>query len=130
MELVSVRVAEAPSAPGRVRLLGDVVYDDRPREGESYWFEVPEKYAADLSVSGNPWLACLLPLAITRREPLRLCLPVDPLLLANASRLMRIWSRWYRRLSPVWIEAASRPTEPGPGVRETGAFFSGGIDSF
>ena len=130
MELVSVRVAGAPSARDRVRLLGDVVYDDRPREPEQYWFDVPEKYAGSLSVSGNPWLACLLPLAVSRGEALRLCLPVDPMLLANASRLMQIWSGWHERLRPIRLEADSSPTDPGPGVRETGAFFSGGIDSF
>lgn len=130
MELVSVRVAEAPSARGRVRLVGDVAYDDRPREVEQYWFEVPQKYAGSLSVSGNPWLACLLPFAVTRGEPLRLCLPVDPILLANASRLMRIWSHWHTRLRPISLEADSWPTNEGRGDREMGALFSGGIDSF
>ncbi len=130
MELVSVRVAEAPSARGRVRLLGDVVYDDRPREPEQYWFDVPEKYAGSLSISGNPWLACLLPLAVKRGEALRLCLPADPMLLANAARLMQIWSGWYKRLRPIRLEASSSLTDPGSGVRKAGAFFSGGIDSF
>lgn len=130
MELVSVRVAESPSDGARVRLVGDVRYDDRPGTSEPYWFEFPKKYAAALSVSGNPWLACLLPLAVTLGEPLRLRLPVDPLLLSNASRLMEIWSRWYPELRPVPLEADAQPTQPGPGVRASGAFFSGGVDSF
>lgn len=130
MELVSVRVAESPSDRGRVRLVGDVLYDDRPGKIEPYWFEFPARYAGALSVSGNPWLACLLPLAVTRGEPLRLRLPVDPLLLSNASRLMAIWSQWYPELRPVSLEAEAKPTQPAPGVRASGAFFSGGVDSF
>jgi len=104
MKLVSVRLAEAPGKR-RVRLVGEVTYDDRPRKAEQYWFELPEKYADSLSESGNPWPACLLPLAVTRREPLRLCLPIDPVLSANAARLMKIWTGWYRKLRVVPIEA-------------------------
>jgi len=130
MELVSVRVVESPSDRGRVRLVGDILYDDRPGKVEPYWFEFPERYAGALSVSGNPWLACLLPLAVARGEPLRVRLPVDPLLLSNASRLMAIWSQWYPDLRPVSLEAETRPTQPAPGARASGAFFSGGVDSF
>jgi hypothetical protein len=130
MELVSVRIDRSPSSRGRVRLVGDVVYDDRPRTPEQYWFEVPETYADSLSVSGNPWLACLLPLAVTRREPLRLCRPIDPVLSANASRLMKIWTGWYPRLRIVPIDAEVKPVEPAPEPGETAALFSGGVDSF
>src|ERR1700744_5718174 len=96
MELVGVRVEESPSTRGRVRLVGEVAYDDRPGAPEQYWFDVPEELAGDLSLSGNPWLACLLPLAVVRREPLRLSRPCDPVLVANASRLMKIWCGWDR----------------------------------
>ncbi|HEY3203765.1 MAG TPA: hypothetical protein VGL03_08900, partial [Thermoanaerobaculia bacterium] len=130
MELVSVRLAEAAPRTGRVRLVGEVVYDGRQREREEYFFEVPAKYAGSLSDSGNPWLAWLLPLAVTRREPLRLCLPVDPILFTNASRLMRIWKGWYPRLRIVPIEAEVKAVEPRPAPTETAAFFSGGVDSF
>jgi hypothetical protein len=134
MELIAVRLAESPSARGKVRLVGDVVYEDRPGVVEQYWFEVPEKYADSLSLSGDPWLACLLPLAATRGEPLRLCAPVDPVLLANAPRLMRTWSEWYRRRFPgiraVPIYAGTKLSTADPGPRRTAAFFSGGVDSF
>jgi hypothetical protein len=126
VELVSIRT-EAGSRPGRVRLVGEVRYDDRATE--DYWFEAPEEFAEALSHSGNPWLACLLPLAVTLRQPLRLRLPIDPLLSQNAARLMRTWTGWYPRLRVVPIEAdieaPDAQTQP-----ETAAFFSGGVDSF
>jgi hypothetical protein len=134
MELVSVRIGEAPSAPGRVRLLGDVVYDDRPGQVEQYWIEVPEEYAASLSLSGNPWITSLLPLAVTLRQPLRVHAPVDPVLFSNIPRLMETWSAWYRRrfpeVRPVPVDAPLEATALRPGPRESAAFFSGGVDSF
>jgi len=134
MELVSVRIGEAPSAPKRVRLVGDVVYDDRPGQVEPYWFEVPEKYAQSLSLSGNPWITSLLPLAVTLRQPLRIHAPVDPVLFENIPKLMETWAAWYRRrfpwIRPVSVDAPRKATELGPGPRESAAFFSGGVDSF
>ncbi len=129
MDLVSVRTGEG-STPGRVRLLGEVVYGDRPRQPETIWFDVPREHAGSLSLSGNPWLACLLPLAVTLRQPLRLCAPVDPELRAGADRIMRTWAAWDRRRRPVRIDAPSQPTELDGGPREAAAFFSGGVDSF
>ena len=130
MELVSVRTSGAASTGGRTRLLGEVVYDDRPGKPEEFWFEVPEEWADSLSLTGNPWLTCLLPLAVTLGEPLRLCAPVDPELYAGVTRVMQMWAGWFPRLRPVEIEAASKPSELDGRSREVAGFFSGGIDSF
>ena len=134
MDLVSVRLGEAPSTPRRVRLIGDVTYDDRPGEIEQYWFEVPEAYGHSLSLSGNPWITSLLPLAVTLGEPLRISASVDPVLYANLPKVMETWARWYRRrfrgIKPVPIEAPRKSSEPGPGPRSAAGFFSGGVDSF
>ena len=128
MELLSVRVEEAPSGSSRARLVGDIVYDDRPGKVERYWFEVPGEYAESLSLSGNPWLASLLPLAVTLRQPLRLNAPVDPILLENVPRVMQTWCDWYRERFPgiasVPIEAPVGTTEPRRGPGESAAFFS------
>ncbi len=117
-----------------MRLVGDVVYDDRPGAPESYWFEVREEHAASLSLSGNPWLACLLPLAATLGEDLRLGVPVDPRLADGAERIVKTWTEWYRKRYPelraISIHTARAPSRPGSAPRETAAFFSGGIDSF
>ena len=133
MELRSVRIEESPQAPRRVRLVGEVAYDDRPGT-ETYWFEVDEQHTASLSLSGSPWVAALLPLAATLGQNLRLRVPVDPLLAANATRITEIWTNWYRKRFPhlrrVEVEADTEPAPAAPVARETGAFFSGGIDSF
>ena len=133
MELVSVRIEESPQAAGRVRLVGEVAYDDKPGL-ETYWFEVDEQYAPSLSTSGDPWLACLLPLAATLRQDLRLRVPVDPLLVQHATRISETWTDWYRERYPdlrrVVVEADVEASPPAPVARETAGFFSGGIDSF
>jgi hypothetical protein len=126
VELTSVRTLEAPTR-GRVRLAGDVRYDGA-HGVETYWYEVPEETAGSLSKTGNPWLACLLPLAATVGEPLRLRVPVDEILLRGAEELLAVWSAWYPRLRVVPVEADLAPRS-APG-RRAGAFFTGGVDSF
>lgn len=115
-------------APGRVRVTGGVAYDDKL--SEEYWFDFPEHTAPQLSTAGTPWLACLLPLAVARREPLRIALPVDPVLLRGARELMRVWRSWYPDVVEIDVEASGcSMADVERGVRDA-AFFSGGVDSF
>jgi len=134
MELVRIDIAPSPQRAGHVRLGGVVRYDDArggPAE-EVYWFDVPAALEASLSVSGNPWLAMLLPVAVVSGEPLVLSRPVDASLLDNARDLMLTWRAWFPRDTPVRIDADVEPANasPYPGTGCTASFFSGGIDSF
>jgi hypothetical protein len=115
------------SRPGRVRLCATVSY--RNGASEEYWFDVPEEYEPDLSRSGDPWLTCLAPLAVTLGEPLRLRAPADAVLLENVDRVMQVWHSWYRKLVPVRIEAQVAQTRR-ENPQRTAAYFSGGVDSF
>ncbi len=130
METGFIHVTQSPTQ-GYARLSAEVNYDDRRVAPETYWFDVPVSVAESLSTGGNPWVALLLPLAVTIREPLRLPLPVDGVLAENAQRLMDIWKAWYPELATVPIEAeripAVAPSPPGAGKKAT--MFSGGIDS-
>jgi hypothetical protein len=129
MELKSAQLTQAPGSPDRLRLVGEVTYDDRPGSSETYWFEVPARYADSLTTTGNPWLVCLLPLAMRLGEPLRLALPVDPVLLENVRELMQLWQFWHPRTRIVRIETDVLVSAP-PTAGKTAAFFSGGVDSF
>ena len=100
MDLVRVEIIGSPQRAGHARLCGDVAYDDRAASPERYWFEVPREQAEALSLSGNAWLACLLPLAVTRREPLRIAAPVDRTLLNHAPELMQNWN--FNVTIPLW----------------------------
>ena len=130
MELRAVRVIASPLDPKRTRLVGDIAYDDLPGQIEQLWFDVAEEHAPFLSRTGNPWLACLAPLAAKLGEPLRLSLPVDRLLLRNVHELMVIWQSWYPHLHRVEIAADTTDGLPAAGGTRTAAFFSGGVDSF
>lgn len=124
---ISVRPGKAA---GRTRLSAVVSYDDGAAP-EEYWYEVDDDVASSLSESGNAWLVALLPLAVTLGEPLRLGNAlVDPLLLANAAKLMEIWRSWYPSLSVVPIEANARDRGSSAGAAKTVSFLSGGIDSY
>lgn len=129
MELTRVFVDEGTG--GRARLCGEVRYDRGPVQAEVIWFEVPESHAGFLSLSGNPWLACLLPLAVTTGERLQLSAPLDKSLYQGAMELMRIWEGWYPQLHAIPIEAdVLDPAPSTSSLKRTMTFFSGGIDSF
>ncbi len=130
MQLRSVNITKSSGDDSRVRLVGEVSYDDRPNGPELYWFDVPSRYADLLSTSGNPWLCCLLPLAVTLGEPLRLCRPVDALLLESVFELTQIWKCWFPALKLVPIEAEVMPDSASKIGAKTAAFFSGGVDSW
>jgi hypothetical protein len=130
MDVRDVRVEDSPLGGDRARLRAEVRYDTGGLASEEYWFDVPRANVAELSVSGNPWLACLLPLAAHTGESLRVSLPVDRPLLENAERLLRIWRAWYPELSVVPVEASAADRAPEVPPPRAGAFFSGGVDSF
>ena len=129
MELRDVEVSASPRGSGFARLRGEVTYDDAAHPAEEYWFDVASPLPEVLTTSGNPWLACLAPVAATIGEPLRLGPPVDVGLLENIRELLRIWTAWYPNLRPVSIEANIGQAPPRH-ERRTASFFSGGVDSF
>ena len=130
MRLISVDVRQSPDRAGYTRLCGEVSYDRQTLKPETYWFDVPDKFAPFLSDSGNPWLLCLAPVAITLGEPLRLSRAVDHTLLRGVHELMKVWSSWFPRLKPVAIEADVDVDREYPTASKTLSFFSGGVDAF
>ncbi|HOS03197.1 MAG TPA: hypothetical protein PKZ01_08965 [Candidatus Hydrogenedentes bacterium] len=132
MRLTSVTIEPSPLGADRKRLVGAVEYESSRFSPETYWFDFPAACAQDIRVSGNPWVPCLLPMAVTLGEPLHLSLPVDRLLWENLHEIMTIWNAWYPQLKPVAVKAPIAPSSPipFPDKRRIGAFFSGGVDSF
>lgn len=133
MKLECIDIAPSPDRPRWTRLTGQVSYDS-PQDGkdaEAYWYEFPDEFAGSLTTGGDPWLACLLPVAVEIGEPLVLSRPVDALMLDHARDRMAIWHWWNPRHAPVRIEADVVPadTQAIRGTR-TVSLFSGGIDSF
>lgn len=131
MRVSDIAAVPSPLWADHVRLQATVLYDRGDPARELYWFDVPVTHKSDLTGSGDPWLACLVPLAMRLGEPLVIDRPVDPCLLRNVRQLMSVWSCWHDGLWPVGLEAA--PTESV--TREdrlsgrTATLFSGGADS-
>lgn len=130
MEVRNIDLVRSPFGADRTRIRADVRYDSGSIPAEEYWLDVPREHAGDLSTSGNPWVACLLPLAAHTGEALRVPLPVDAPLRANAERLMRVWSAWYPGASVVRVEAPTATDSLEVPPSRAAAFFSGGVDSF
>lgn len=127
MELRETVLDRSPLDANRIRLRG-CIKGDRDGDVRELWFDLPAAYEPVVSDSGNPWLACLLPLAARLGEPLRLNRPVDACLLRGARTLLHVWRCWYGDMSVVPIEAD--PTTTITGATRTAALFSGGVDSF
>jgi len=130
MRLVTTDLVRSPDSSERLRLVGEVVYGLAGWSPERWWFEVADRYAPFVSESANPWLGCLLPLAAKIGEPLHIARPVDRRLFQGAHEILRVWASWYPEIHPVPIEAAALEDAPAGNGGRTGAFFSGGVDSF
>ncbi len=130
MRAFSSKITESPTRPGFVRLSIDVAYDNPEISPESYWFEVDQSLKKYLSDSGNPWVLCLAPVAMTLQEPLHIDLPVDAELLRHAHELMRVWSFWFPKLKPMSIHADKADPLTSENPDRALSFFSGGVDAF
>ena len=127
MKLQNIDIIKG-SKSNMVRLVGEVTYDDNKLASELYWYEIPKEYEEYISDSGNPWLVCLLALAMKLNEPLILSQPIDKQLLNNCHKLMKIWKGWYPHLFIVNIEADLLTRNIGTSNKNI-SFYSGGIDS-
>lgn len=114
--------------PGFVRLSANVDYDDG-FPSEVIWFDVEESYQDALSRSGNPWVTCLLPLAVQLKQDLYIDKPCDYQLLQNLEEIASVWNSWNSDLQKVNIYA-DVTVEAERKNQQRGAFFSGGVDSF
>ena len=132
MRVGEIGVAPSPDDAGRVRLSARVAFDDPSARDESLWIEIPAAYADAASRNGNPWLACLAPLAMQRGEALHLDASVDAVLLQGVDELLRLWAAWFPplRAVPVTVASVIGPSRDGAMPGRLGAFFSGGVDSF
>ncbi len=112
------------------RIAARIQYRSRWLPDDVLWIDVPGDFSDQVSRTGSPWLAALLPLAMVLGEYIALDLAVDGTLLTHADRLMATWSRWYPELHPIEIRAPIAEPPTAPSSQKTGAFFSGGVDSF
>lgn len=94
------------------------------------WFDLPKALRPDLNPRADVWLVALLPWAMRLGEPLQLSNPVDQTLLANATKLMTIWSAWRPELQVVPIQAESVTATPAAEPARFASFFTAGVDSF
>lgn len=130
MRLVHVERSASPDTPGCVRATASINFDDG--RSTSLWVDVPANYTDALSISGNPWLVAMLPVAARCGERVQLTLPVDALLLENLRGVVATWRGWYPDLHEVSISCPVAAAESKGTTTATNraAFFSGGIDSY
>lgn len=129
MKVSEIKVGDSTIESGHVRLSALVEYLDG--EKEEYFFDFPGELRGDVSLSGDPWLVTLLPLAMKLGEDLVIDAPVDRVLLANIYELMHLWCKWFEdfTLIDIKFDVFSKEGDAVPG-RKNLLLFSGGVDAF
>ena len=124
MELLKTDVSDI--SEDRKRITGFVKYDDG--HVDEYWYEYPAHF--EISNTGNPWLAALLPMAATIGEDLIINLPVDPHLVNGAEDIMRFWSDHNVGTSVIKIKPEGGEYTSDLRPTDSASFFSSGLDAF
>ncbi len=92
------------------------------------WFRFPARWADFVEESPEPFLAALLPIAMSKNRPLLVEGQVSPEFKRGIEQIARLYHGWDRRLRQVKIEVQTKHRVDN-GVRGTGCFFTGGVDS-
>jgi hypothetical protein len=93
------------------------------------FFGVPRQLAGWLDVGGNAFVPCLLLLAGSLRERLRVAAPVSSRLLCHAPCANGLYTSWWG-IAPVTVEAEAVPADRRPSGDGGGLFFTRGVDSW
>ncbi|MDE2027100.1 MAG: hypothetical protein KGJ11_00995 [Candidatus Omnitrophica bacterium] len=129
MKLTNVNIVPSSDNDRCIRVQGTVEYGNG--DTELYWFDFPIEENRYLTCAGDPWLVCLLPVAMTLGDSLEIDFPVDGVLYENSLKLKKIWKRWYPYLHDIELHVNVQNEDLGfnEGSGRCAAFFSGGVDS-
>lgn len=76
-------------------------------KGARLWFRFPVELGGDISDGGEPFVAALLPIAMSRRQTLVVDGPVSDQFLAGCRRIMALYHSWDRRLHTIELQAST-----------------------
>jgi len=128
MKLLNVSKSVSPDQEDCIRCTGSIALASGKQL--DIWVEVPNELADDLSDSGNPWLICMIPLAVSSGESIAIDLPVDRYLQENVLGVMKQWHAWDPDRKIVDVQCPTSGYVGPISGRHRAAFFSGGIDSY
>ena len=128
MRLKDIKKGPSPERPEFVRLSGEVLFE-HDQSSRVYWVEYPTAYADEISTDGNCWLILMNLLAASSGEDITVDHPVDPYLLEHVKAVRREWHAWSRQWKLTRFVCPNLQAMARTG-QKTGAFFSGGIDSY
>lgn len=129
MIISNLRIIPAEASSETVRLVATVSHGTGAVKHEECWFEFPATLHDGISLTGDPWLVCFLPVAMTLGESLEIQAPVDSKLFRSMMEVMGIWKIWYPQLSKVPLVVKQEDRSHLQVCGRSGTFFSGGIDS-
>ncbi|RLB47286.1 MAG: hypothetical protein DRI90_26515, partial [Deltaproteobacteria bacterium] len=127
MKIINLRTESRGPWTGRV---GTLEWEDSDRPARDVYFLTSERVAADLSTTGNPFLAGAFPVALKHGERrLFVDAPCCPWLCDGLETVHKYFDHWfYGNERKLAIETNGQAGPEGEG-RTTAAFVSGGLDS-
>lgn len=128
MRLREIKKGPSPERPEFIRLSGEVLFE-HDQSSCVYWVEYPTAYADEISTDGNSWLILMNLLAASSGEDITVDHPVDPYLLEHLKAVRREWHAWDQQWKLTRFVCPNLKAMARTG-QKTGAFFSGGIDSY
>ncbi|HBF43129.1 MAG TPA: hypothetical protein DDW42_05765 [Desulfobacteraceae bacterium] len=116
----------------RVRVTATVIWEDCDQPQKDIYIETEEPFAEDISCNPHSFLVgCLIPAMYYGERRIFLDNEICPGLKEGLETVMSLMKEWSGgKFNPLSIEAKTSPSVQYKGKqRQTGLFFSGGIDS-
>ena len=98
-------------------------------KGQRLWFRFPLEWMDKISDGGEPFLAALLPVAMSLGQSLVVDAAVSEQFLDGCRRIMGLYHAWDPRLHRIRLEAPTIARHYDSS-HLTGCFFTAGVDSF
>ena len=120
------------SSAERVKIIAEVIWEDRERSPQDVYFETTAEFGDDLFVNPNSWLLAST-LAAMRYGEKRITIdaPISPEIkdgLINAMKCLINWHGQERQVIPIEAPIETKVLFPNK-LPRAGALFSGGIDA-
>jgi hypothetical protein len=126
--MIVTNIARVVTAEG-CELSATIVFEKAHREAATIFYRFPGLPQEVVTLNSDPFVAATLLVAMLSGEDLRIEGPVSERLLARIHTIVDIYAAWVRGTQRVRVTADVAETPP-PEARETGLFFSCGVDSF
>jgi len=127
MNVTNIGLKDAPACEITATIKAPGLISPRPFP---IFYRFPREFARSVQISGDPFVASLLPTAMRLGEPLVIDAPVSSRLLNAVPRIMAFYHSWDPTFKMIQVKALRRSEFSDSVSQNEALFFSCGVDSF